>query len=406
MFLELANHNEDLKRLLEKGYAITEDHGHLVVRDIPYLDEKAELQIGAIVSLIADINGKKVRPNDHQIFFAGSHPCQMDGTPMKGLGGGPNSLALQSSPDIQVQRSFSNKLTGQNGQMRDYVDFFEKIEHYVRLISGPAVEKYGVSPYTFRLVEEAPTESVFRFRDTLTSRAQIVDLSRKFANDVIAVIGLGGTGSYVLDFLVRMPVKEIRGFDFDDFHVHTAYRSPGKLTANEAYSELGKNKAEVYKSRYENFREGLQFEPKYINADSLDSLRGVTFSFVCVDQGKSRAGIFDLLISNRIPFIDVGMGLKRSQEGPIDGTLRATYYSVEDGKRLRDLGLAELVDDPADEYKIHIQTAELNALNATLAIIKFKQIRGFYVDRDALNSLVVQVGNIKTIHEALCVVCQ
>jgi hypothetical protein len=401
MFLELASHNDDLKRLLEKGYAITEDHGHLVMRDIPYLDDKAQLQIGAIVSLIADIDGKKARPNDHQIFFAGSHPCEMDGTPIKGLGGGANNLVLQSSPDVQVQRSFSNKLEDANGQKRDYVDHFEKIENYVRIISGPATAKYGKSPYTFNDYEKTPSQSVFKFRDTLTSRAHMVDLSAKFADDVVAVVGLGGTGSYVLDFLVKMPVKEIRGFDFDDFHVHTAYRSPGRLAANEEHSELGKKKVEVYKYRYENFREGLQLEPRYISAESLESLNGVTFAFVCVDQGKSRAGIFDLLICNRIPFIDVGMGLKRSPEGPLDGTLRATYYSVEDGQRLRALGLAELVDDPADEYKVHIQTAELNALNATLAVIKFKQIRGFYVDRDALNSLVVQVGNIKTIHESL-----
>src|SRR5581483_8213376 len=397
---ELASHNDDLKRLLEKGYAITEDHGHLVVRDIPYLDSNAQLQTGAIVSLISDIDGKKVKPHDHQLYFAGPSPCEMDGTPIKGLGGGPATLALQSSPDVTVQRSFSNKLT-ENGQMRDYKDFFEKIEHYVRIISGPAVEKYGVSPYTFRLFEETPTQSVFKFRDTLTSRAQIVDLSTKFTDDVVAVIGLGGTGSYVLDFLVKMPVKEIRGFDFDDFHVHTAYRSPGRLLANEEYSELGKNKAQVYGSRYETFRQGLRFESKYIDAESVDSLGGGAFAFVCVDKGKSRAGIFDLLISNRIPFIDVGMGLKRSGSGPIDGTLRATYYSVEDGQRLRDLRLAELVEDPADEYRVHIQTAELNALNASLAIIKFKQIKGFYLEKDALNSLVMQVGNIKTFHEAL-----
>lgn len=397
MFLELANHNDDLKQLLEKGYAITEDHGYLVIRDIPYLDTSAERQTGAIVALISDIDGKKVKPHDHQIYFAGSHPCEMDGTPIKGLGGGPTALTLQSSPDITVQRSFSNKLTDQNRNMRDYRDFFEKIEHYVRMISGPAMQKCGATPYTFRLVEETPTESVFKFRDTLTSRAQIVDLSAKFADDVVAVIGLGGTGSYVLDFLVKLPVKEIRGFDFDDFHVHTAYRSPGMLTPT---PELGNKKTEVYRSRYENFRHGLRLEPKYISSESVDSLSGVTFAFVCVDKGKSRAGIFDLLISNRIPFIDVGMGLNRTQ-GPIDGTLRATYYSAEDAQRLRDMALAELVDDPADEYRVHIQTAELNALNAALAIIKFKQIRGFYLDRDKLNSLVVQVGNIKTIHEAL-----
>jgi hypothetical protein len=396
MFLALANHNEDLKRLLEKGYAITEDHGYIVVRDIPYLDNSGNCQTGAIVALISDVDGKKVKPHDHQIFFAGSHPCEMDGTAIRGLGGGQATLALPSSPDVVVQRSFSNKVMT-NGSLQDYRDFFEKIEHYVQIISGPAIEKCGATPYTFRLVEDTPTTSVFKFRDTLTSRAQIVDLSAKFADDVVAVIGLGGTGSYVLDFLVKLPVREIRGFDLDDFHVHTAYRSPGRLLPE---AELGKKKADVYRSRYENFRDGLRIEPRYIDAQSSESLTGVTFAFVCVDKGKSRAGIFDLLTSKGISFIDVGMGLNRTQ-GPIDGTLRATYYSAEDGQRLRDLTLAELVDDPADEYRIHIQTAELNALNAALAVIKFKQIRGFYFDKDALNSLVVQVGNIKTFHEAL-----
>ena len=396
MFLELANHNQDLKRLLEKGYAITEDHGYLVVRDIPYLDSAAQCKIGAIVTSISDIDGKRVKPHDHQIFFAGAHPCEMDGAPIKGLGGGGATLTLMSSPDIVVQRSFSNKLN-QNGSLRDYLDFFEKIENYVRIISGPAIEKHGANPYTFRLVEDTSTTSVFKFRDTLTSRAQIVDLSAKFANDVVAVIGLGGTGSHVLDFLVKMPVREIRGFDLDDFHVHTAFRSPGRLLPE---TELGKKKADVYKSRYENFRDGLRTEPRYIDAQSLESLAGVTFAFVCVDKGKSRAGIFDLLISNSIPFIDVGMGLNRAR-GPIDGTLRATYYSAEDAQRLRDLSLSEFVDDPADEYRLHIQTSELNALNAAMAVIKFKQLRGFYFDQDALNSLVIQVGNIKTFHEAL-----
>lgn len=396
MFHELASHNEDLKLLLEKGYAITEDDGYLVVRDIPYLDNNGALKTGAIVMKFVDIDGKKIKPHDHQIFFAGSHPSELDGTPIRGLGGGPTSLALKSSPGVVVERSFSNKLTTKEGALRDYQDFFEKLENYVNIISGPAKEKYGATPYTFRLYEETPTKSVFKFRDTLTSRAQIVDLSAKFKDDVVAVIGLGGTGSYVLDFLIKMPVKEIRGFDFDEFHVHTAYRSPGRLID----TELGKPKAEVYKSRYENFREGLCIEPRYIDAQSLEILNGVSFAFVCVDKGNSRSGIFDLLISNKIPFIDVGMGLKRV-DGPLDGTLRATYYSVGDAQRLRDLALAELVDDPADEYKIHIQTAELNALNAALAVIKFKQIRGFYLDKDALNSLVMQVGNIKTLHEAL-----
>jgi len=391
VFHELASHNEDIKSLLEKGYAITEDHGYLVIRDIPYLDNNGVLQNGAIVTKLVDIDGKKVKQDDHQIFFAGSHPHHIDGTPITGLAGGITQLPLATSPDVVVQRSFSNK-----PDRGYYVDFFEKIENYVGIISGPAVEKYGATPYTFRLVEQTPSQSVFKFRDTLTSRAQMVDLSSKFADDIVAVIGLGGTGSYLLDFLVKTPVKQIRGFDFDDFHIHTVYRSPGRLQQ----TELGTKKAAVYQSRYENFREGLSLESRYIDGQSNENLRGVTFAFVCVDKGTSRAEIFDLLIANRIPFIDVGMGLNRNR-GPINGMLRATYYPVEDAQRLRDMELAELADHPDDEYRVQIQISELNALNAALAVIRFKQIRGFYFEEEALNSLVLEVGDLKTANEIL-----
>jgi len=391
VFQELASHNDDIKRLLEKGYAIAEDHGYLVVRDIPYLDENGELRFGAIVTKLVDVDGKRVKQDDHQIFFAGSHPHHIDGAAISGLAGGATSLALTASPDVVVQRSFSNK-----PDRGYFVDYFEKIESYVAIISGPATAKYGVSPFTFRLVEETPSHSVFKFRDTLTSRAQIVDLSKRFADDVVAVIGLGGTGSYVLDFLAKTPVKEIRGFDGDDFHIHTAYRSPGRLQD----AELGAKKADVYQNRYDNFREGFKLESRYVDAQSGADLSGVTFAFVCVDSGTSRAGIFDVLIANRIPFIDVGMGLNRTR-GPINGMLRATYYSVEQASRLRNLQLVELADHADDEYRVHIQISELNALNAALAVVKFKQTRGFYFEDEPLNSLVLEVGDIKTANETL-----
>jgi hypothetical protein len=98
---------------------------------------------------------------------------------------------------------------------------------------------------------------------------------------------------------------------------------------------------------------------------------------VCVDKGSSRAGIFDLLISKGVPFIDVGMGLNR-KNGTLNGMLRMTYYSAEDGPKVRGKELAPLTDNDEDLYRANIQIAELNALNACLAVIKFKQLRGFY----------------------------
>ena len=141
---------------------------------------------------------------------------------------------------------------------------------------------------------------------------------------MIAIIGLGGSAIYVLDFMVKTPVREIRGFDPDSFFVHNAFRSPGRLDVEEG-AELRRTKAEVYRKRYENFRHGLTIKPLFIDEMSAAELDGVTFAFVAVDKGSSGKGIIDLLIAKNIPFIDVGMGLKR-HGGPISGTVRTTYF--------------------------------------------------------------------------------
>lgn len=393
MFQKLVNRNPDLARLVDRGFAVAFDSNCLIVRDIPYLDADHALQWGAIVTKLEFIDKEKVVQDDHQIYFAGSHPHQLDGIAIANLGGGEAKIPLsEAHSDVVVQRSFSNK-PKETGK---FADFFEKIESYVSIISGPAIELHDVNPYTFRCDETFHLDSIFKFHDTLTTRADIGDLNSVFSNEVVAIIGLGGTGSYLLDFLVKSPVAEVRGFDGDGFHVHNAFRSPGRLDEG----ELGLKKADVYRGRYENFRHGLNLEATYIDEASAEALTGVTFAFVCIDKGSARALIFDLLIELGIPFIDVGMGLKR-KDGPLSGMMRVTYFSLEDGKHMRERGLAELSDAPDNLYRANIQIGELNALNASLALIKYKQIRGFYASDEASNHLLFSIRDLGLISEAI-----
>lgn len=392
---QLASHNDDIKRLLEKGYALSINNNYLIVRDVPYLDDKGDCKIGAIVSKFVDIDSDKIKPGDHQVFFCGSHPYNSDGSKIANLGGGARALDLGSN-DLQVQRCFSSKPVDQNGRLRPYIDHFEKIEHYVSMFSGPAIQKHPQitpKPLTFNRYDDIG-ESVFKYRDTLTSRAEINDLSQKFKEDTVAVIGLGGTGSYILDFLVKTPVREIRGFDADFFYVHNAYRSPGRLIND----ELGKPKATIYQARYENFRTRLVLKPLYVDKSSSRELDGVSFAFVCVDKGESRKNIFSLLTEMKIPFIDVGMGLDRDN-GPIEGMARVTYYPVDTAQALIEKDLCPMADYPDDEYKINIQTSEINALNASLAVIKYKQIRGFYCDENLDYNILFDINDSRIVGE-------
>ncbi|GAA5497481.1 hypothetical protein Rhal01_03677 [Rubritalea halochordaticola] len=388
MFQKLANHNEDLRRLVDKGYAVSFDTNHLVIRDIPYLNDKQQLERGAFVCKLVFTTTEKVKPDNHVIFFSGSTPHGLDRKPIPLIGNLPvATIRLPNSPDIQVQRRFSNKPKG----LRNFNDFFDKVEHYVTMICGPAIELYGVTPFTYRQMQTSQNKSVFHLQDTLTSRAEITELSELFENEIVTIIGMGGTGSYLLDYLVKTPVKEIRIYDNDLYHVHNAFRSPGAVDSN----EFNKNKAEVFAKRYENFRTGISFYSEHVTTETLN-LNESTFVFVCVDSGQSRRDIFDLLLKLEIPFIDVGMGLNRKHSS-LNGLVRTTYFSREDGQATKEKGFVDLRDQPDNIYKSNIQIAELNALNASLAIIKYKQLKGFYYKSDEPECLLFEIGDMKIV---------
>ena len=389
MLPTLVSRNDDIRRLVERGYAVTFDNDYLVVRDIPYLDEQRVLQWGAIATLLVFIDEARVQQQNHQVSFAGGVPHGLDGRPIPNLGDTPHSLPLsKTEPLVTVERQFSNKPN------EGYADFFDKIERYVAIISGPAMELHDVTPFTFHVYDDGGDDSVFKFKDMLTARAEISDLTAAFKDEIVAVIGLGGTGGYVLDFMVKTPTREIRGYDADGYHVHNAYRSPGRLDV----AELGLSKAEVFAARYENFRHGLKIETKFIDADSHEELDGVTFAFVCVDKGTARAAIMDLLIAKGISFIDVGMGLAR-RNGSIKGSMRVTHFSRARGTEIKAMQLAPTHDAQDDIYKANIQIAELNALNASLAVILYKKHLGFYVDDEPLYNLLFEIGDMHVMRQ-------
>lgn len=176
------------------------------------------------------------------------------------------------------------------------------------------------------------------------------------------------------------------------FHVHNAFRAPGRT----AEAEFGKPKVDVFRARYEALRKGINAKAIYIDEDSAAELDGVTFAFVCVDKGKSKAGIFEVLLAKGTPFIYVWMVLKR-RSGGLNGMARVTYYPTDLGQEISRMGLAELQNQPDDLYRTNIQISELNAMNAALAVIRYKQLRGFYHDGAAYYHLLLEVADLKIV---------
>lgn len=194
----------------------------------------------------------------------------------------------------------------------------------------------------------------------------------------VAIIGLGGTGSYILDLIVKTPVKEIHLFDGDVFLQHNAFRAPGAATIELLKEKL--SKVEYYFRIYDAMHSGIVQHTEYITDENIQVLSGFDFVFISVDKGPVRKLISTYLQEQHIPFIDVGMDLMMVPEvNNLIGTCRVTMSTPDKSDHFHKH--VPMMDELGENlYSKNIQVADMNSLNATLAVIKWKQFCGFYQD--------------------------
>jgi len=370
MSQELINHSTDLKRLRDEGLNIEARNGLLLVYDIPYLNTNGEIKRGILVSELNLAGDKTIKPNTHVIYFAGEYPCNKDGTPIEQI---RHQSKLKSLKDlVEINHSFSNK------PREGYSDYYEKVTTYIKIISGPVKSiDNSITEKVFRVIESQDDDCIFNYFDTNSSRAGIIDMSLKLINQKIAIIGLGGTGSYILDFISKTLVKEIHLFDGDQLLSHNAFRSPGAPSIESLRMQM--NKTEYFKQIYSAMHNNIFAHAEFISVDNLNKLEDMDFIFICIDKSNIKGTIINKLVELGIAFIDVGMGIEVAEDGSLLGVIRTTTSTQEKRDHLKKRISLSGNDD--DAYSSNIQIAELNALNASFAIIKWKKINGFYNDQ-------------------------
>jgi hypothetical protein len=216
----------------------------------------------------------------------------------------------------------------------------------------------------------------FHYIDTASSRAGIALLSRKLTTSKVAIVGLGGTGSYLLDLIAKVPVGEIHLFDGDKFFQHNAFRSPGAPSGEDL--EKGMLKVDYFKSIYSRMHRGIIAHPNFISRTDLDLIQAMDFVFICMDSGPTKRMLIESLHLADKPFIDVGMGIELADD-VLTGIARVTTSTS--GHRNHVWDCVSCADNTADNiYSRNIQLADLNALNAALAVIQWKKLCGFYFD--------------------------
>ena len=198
------------------------------------------------------------------------------------------------------------------------------------------------------------------------------DLVDLFRRKTVAIVGLGGTGSYVLDLVSKTEVDEIHLYDEDRFEGANAYRAPGAFAPNEVTA--APYKVEMYRERYAQFRRGIIAHKQNVGPSDVTDLGRRSVVFLCMPSDPIKETIF-----NTCPFvIDCGIGAKRDDQGGIRGGLRVNVGYGSFTPALKDE--VPLQPPSGSSAYFNLQVAELNALNATLAVIKWKKHLGFYHD--------------------------
>jgi molybdopterin/thiamine biosynthesis adenylyltransferase len=261
--------------------------------------------------------------------------------------------------------------------------------------SGAQALEHTVSATPFPVVETAGEKSVFRYIDTATSRAGISTISAKLEAGRIGIVGLGGTGSYILDLLAKTPVYEIHLFDGDRLLQHNAFRAPGAASIDDL--RRAPFKVDYYAGIYSSMRHGVFAHPYFIDASKAAELDGFDFVFLAFDAGTNKEHLIRRLEEAGVPFIDVGMGLYEV-DGALSGQLRVVTSTAAHRDRAR-ARIPSADADTANEYAQNIQIADLNALNATLAVIKWKKLRGFYLDWEREDFTAYQLNGSCLINE-------
>ncbi len=374
MSQQLISRNADLQQLRNDGYDIQvkAKGAYLVMRSVPYVNSRREVKRGTLVSELSLAGDVTIKPGNHVIYWAGEYPCNADGTEINKIR--HQSQVKELDRDLVVQHSFSSRPEA------GYPDHHDKMVTYAAILSGPAHQiDPAATAQTFPLIEpEDDEDCVFNYCDTASSRAEITAVTRKLELKTLAIVGAGGTGSYVLDLTAKAPVKEIHIFDGDKFLQHNAFRSPGAPSADELRQVA--TKVAYFKAIYSKMHRGIIPHDYFIDASNVGELREMEFVFLCMDKGEAKKLIVKELEEWGIPFIDVGMGIDLTDDA-LGGILRVTTSTPQKRAHVWEKDRTAFSDgDGNDEYSRNIQIADLNALNAALAVIKWKKLFGFYRD--------------------------
>ncbi len=289
---------------------------------------------------------------------------QADGTPIGNLissdGNTWSEISIQKSTQVNSESAESAR---------------DLIYRYAKQIVGAAfAARYSESDH--------PTvPDPFNIPNTFEGRAAIAPIQDHVRGKRIAIIGLGGTGAYLLDLIAKTPVSEIHLLDSDCIEPHTLMRAPGGPTTEEIEQVLAGSlsKVDYYHTKYKPLRKGIHPHPIRVENSAMFaeflSEHPIDYAFVCIDQltdgDTSRQDfVYHALSDAGIPFIDSGVSITL-ENCTVTGTITTSFYEAGSHVWQNAIPNAKIAGD-VPGYR-NIQLPEVNAAAATFALMEWRR---------------------------------
>ena len=131
-------------------------------------------------------------------------------------------------------------------------------------------------------------------------------MNEKLDGERVAIVGLGGTGSYILDFVAKTRVA--RSTCSTTTHSSRTTRSGGR--AHPGVEELNATplKVDRFVAMYSLMHRGVVAHPVQVTDTNVDELLSMTFVFLAIDDAAAKRPIVGTLVAAGITFVDVGIG--------------------------------------------------------------------------------------------------
>ena len=278
-----------------------------------------------------------------------------------------------------IGRSDSSLVLSIKIKGHEYEDAWEALNNYVKQIyalflgRSASVGESTPRPYTFGVLGD--------------QRPEAVEWRSLLAQERVAIVGLGGVGAWIADFVVKADPREVHSWDYDCIEPKNILRMPGGLDPK---IWIGKPKAEWFQETYSITHTNVHgHDIKVLPENMHEVIDKTTFAFIAVDCADDRMMVCDTLANAEIPFVVVGLSpVRKEKRVKVSIRIITGHVGVSSWKE----AVPQVGQAGQDDYG-SLDLPDVYAMAAGWAIQSWRKMRGQFWQEQNEECLDYSAGN-------------